>query len=87
MSDPAYLTEPFIRTTNWVLDPRHRLLLIRVRRWSKWTGPKGSVPHHLPGTNAYVDDFAKRFSLPEAAARGGAETMYPEYEQKMKVGK
>ena len=30
------------------------------------------------------NEFAQRFHVPEQAARGGAETMYPEYRKKMK---
>src|SRR5262249_27191544 len=86
ITDPAYLTEPFIRTTNWMLDPRQQIAPYPCEAVVEVDRPKGSVPHHLPGTNTFLGDFAKRYSLPEAAARGGAETMYPEVEQKMKAG-
>jgi hypothetical protein len=46
--------------------------------------PKGTVPSHLPGTNKFVNEFPERFGLPYEAARGGAETMYPEYRLKLK---
>jgi len=46
--------------------------------------PAGRVPHSLPGTNTAIDDFAKRCGLPAAAARGGAETMYPDF--RLKIG-
>jgi hypothetical protein len=45
------------------------------------------VPHHLPGTNTFLGEFSKRFNIPEAATRGGAETMYPEFQQKIKAAK
>jgi hypothetical protein len=86
ITDPAYLTEPFIRTTNWILDPRQQIAPYPCEAVVEVDRPKGSVPHHLPGTNTFLSDFAKRYNLPEAAARGGAETMYPEFEQKMKAG-
>jgi hypothetical protein len=41
------------------------------------------VPHHLPGTNAFLPEFAEKYKLPYAATRGGAETMYPDYRQKV----
>jgi hypothetical protein len=41
----------------------------------------------LPGANEFLSEFPKKFNLPESAARGGAETTYPEYQQKMKAGK
>jgi hypothetical protein len=40
---------------------------------------KGVVPHHLPGTNPYLTDFAKKHAIPVETSRGGAETMYPDY--------
>jgi hypothetical protein len=45
--------------------------------------PRGVVPHHLPGTNKDISEFPARYNLPVEAARGGAETMYPEYRLKM----
>jgi hypothetical protein len=87
ITDPAYLTEPFIRTTNWILDPRQQIAPYPCEAVVEVDRPKGSVPHHLPGANAFLGEFPKRFNLPETAARGGADTMYPEYQQKMKVAK
>ena len=37
------------------------------------------VPHHLPGKNPYLTEFATMHGLPVEPTRGGAETMYPEY--------
>ena len=47
--------------------------------------PKGDVPHRLPGTNTQIQEFAERYHVPAEAARGGAETAYPEYRLKMKA--
>jgi len=47
------------------------------------TRAKGVVPHHLPGTNNMLFEFADRHKLPHEAVRGGAETMYPEYRLKI----
>jgi hypothetical protein len=41
--------------------------------------PRGAVPHYLPGKNPFLEEFRKDFNLPEAATRGGAATMYPEF--------
>jgi glyoxylase-like metal-dependent hydrolase (beta-lactamase superfamily II) len=85
VTDPVYLTEPLIRTTNWVLtleqgiDPYPCEVAEEVER------PKGSVPHHLPGTNPFLSEFAEKHNLPVQATRGGAETMYPEYRMAMKA--
>jgi hypothetical protein len=43
------------------------------------------VPHHLPGANSVVAEFSKEYGIPFEATRGGAETMYPEYRQKLKT--
>jgi hypothetical protein len=45
----------------------------------------GSVPHHLPGTNTFLQEFAKKYKLPYEATRGGAETAYPEYRQQIEA--
>ena len=46
--------------------------------------PKGEIPHHLPGTNPFLTEYSKAHGVPPDAARGGAETMYPEYRKKMR---
>jgi hypothetical protein len=40
------------------------------------------VPHHLPGTNTALKEFADKFGLPVDATRGGPETAYPEFHQR-----
>src|SRR3984893_14346149 len=86
VTDPAYLTEPFIRTTNWVLNPRQQIAPYPCETVVEVERPKGTVPNHLPGANPFLNEFPTKYHLPDGAARGGAETMYPEYQQKMKAG-
>ena len=38
----------------------------------------------MPGKNPFIASYARKFNLPFEAAMGGAETMYPEYIEKMK---
>jgi hypothetical protein len=83
INDPAYLTEPFIRTTNWILDPRQEIAPYPCEAVIEVDRPKGAVPHHLPGMNKFLREFPAKFGLPEFAVRGGAETMYPEFKQKL----
>jgi hypothetical protein len=79
ITDPVYLTEPIVRsnqfqlTTNPNLQPYPCLPAVEVPR------AKGEVPHHLPGTSGYVEEFAKKHNLPIEAVRGGAETALPEF--------
>ena len=42
----------------------------------------GDVPHHLPGQNPFLDDYAKKHNIPLEATRGGAETALPEFMKK-----
>ena len=42
--------------------------------------PDGYVPHHLPGTNDQLKEFAEHFGLPFEATRGGRDSTYPEYQ-------
>src|SRR5262245_28919976 len=89
VTDPVYLSEPFIRTQDWRLN-----LNGEPNAWGP-CGPaqiadeipnqkKGYVPHHLPGANPYLRDFPAKRGVPPEAARGGAETTYPEYALKLR---
>jgi hypothetical protein len=87
-SDPVYLTEPLVKSENYVLSPRE----LPQQNWL-WVclpvveiadRPEGEVPAYMPGENPFLGEFRKRHNLPEVATRGGAETMYPEFAQKLK---
>jgi hypothetical protein len=45
----------------------------------------GYVPHYLPGENPFLEEFAAKVGIPVEPTRGGAQTMYPEYAQKVKA--
>jgi hypothetical protein len=79
VNDPVYLTEPFVRTSNWVADPGFQLSPFSCIPTVEIERPRDAVPHHLPGANPYLAEFAAKHGLPAEAARGGAETMYPDY--------
>jgi hypothetical protein len=92
IDDPVYLAEPLVSTNTWILDPRIGPQL--QQRYpcgpneiaDEVIRPKGEVPHYLPGTNsAILREFAAKYRLPYEATRGGAETVYPEYMQKLKT--
>lgn len=82
IQDPVYLTEPLVRTNGFQLTlqgniaPYPCLPAVEVPR------AKGEVPHRLPGTSGYNEEFAKKHNLPVEAVRGGAETAYPEFMKK-----
>ncbi len=85
INDPDYLTEPFVRTTDFLYDARQEIAPYPCEEVVEVPRPRGTVPNHLPGDNKFLAEFANRFHVPFAATRGGAETTYPEYEKTMKT--
>jgi hypothetical protein len=85
ISDPVYLEEPFVRSTNWEIDPRQNIAPYPCQPVVEIDRPQGTVPHHLPGTNTFLKEFAAKYHLPAEATRGGAETMYPDYQLKLQA--
>ncbi|MBI4263975.1 MAG: hypothetical protein HY657_06355 [Acidobacteria bacterium] len=88
--DPAYLAEPYVKTTDFVLNP------YQPQNQGGGGGafqivdeiagrPVGYVPHHLPDTNEQIKEFADREGLPLFATMGGPETMYPELVPRLAV--
>jgi hypothetical protein len=84
INDPVYLTEPFIRTTDFVLDVNQQIAPYPCEVVVEVDRPQGTVPNHLPGANTFLAEFPAAHNIPEEAARGGPETMYPEYIQKLR---
>jgi hypothetical protein len=86
-TDPVYLAEPLIRSEDFVFNERP------AGNWL-WPceyvdeivdRPHSSVPNYLPGQSPFEGDFAYRYGVPVDAARGGAETTYPEYMVKLRT--
>lgn len=85
INDPDYLTEPFVRTTDFLYDARQSIAPYPCEAVVEVPRPRGTVPNHLPGDNKFLTEFAMRSHVPFAATRGGAETQYPEYIKTMKA--
>ena len=83
VKDPVFLTEPLIRTSNWILNLGYAPIAQSCVPSKQVDKPEDWVPHHLPGTNPWLNDYATKNGFPVEAVRGGAETMYPEYELKL----
>jgi hypothetical protein len=83
VDDPVYLTEPFVRSTDYELDLHQQIPPYPCEVVREVERPKGAVPHLLPGTNNMVNEFSERYGVPFEATRGGAATMYPEYRKKL----
>ena len=84
VNDPVYLTEPFIRSTDYELDLHQHVPPYPCEMVTEIERQKGVIPHHLPGTNMDLREFAERHKIPFEATRGGAETAYPDYRKQLK---
>ena len=82
--DPKYYTEPVVRSRDYEYEVNGDIgpYPCEAGRGNR-SGPNGAIPHHLPGTNPFLTEYAKAHGIPQEAARGGAETMYPEYRKKL----
>jgi len=86
LTDPLTLTEPLVKTDDFNL---------RVQNGQTWlypceavveiVRPRGIVPSYQPGENPFTHEFSDLYKIPAEAALGGAETMYPEYQSKLKA--
>jgi hypothetical protein len=89
--DPVYLSEPLVKTTNMRLNPRAinpaQLLYPCESVVEVANQKRGAVPHFMPSENPFLKEFRDQTGLPEIATRGGAETMYPEFQEKVKAAK
>ena len=84
VDDPVYLTEPLVRSQNWYADPGQQMPMFYCEYTAEVPAPTpNAVPNHLPGANAFLKEVADWYGLSLGATRGGAETMYPEYQLKM----
>jgi len=85
--DPVYLTEPLVRTIDFAYVPQQEIAPYPCDAVSETDLPEGTVPSHMPGTNEFLNEFPAKYGIPPEAARGGADTMYPEYIDKLKTMK
>ena len=76
IEDPVYLSEPFVRTTEYEMSVRPVPVLgypftrndgptfYRCFPSEETIAEKGYVPHNLPGENTLLDDFAQKHGIP-----------------------
>ena len=86
--DPVYLTEPHVVSRVFELEPRGNFQTWNVCM-AQTEIPRledsGIVPHNLPGQNPQEFFISKAYNIPQDAAMGHAETLYPEYRKKLKA--
>jgi hypothetical protein len=85
--DPVYLAEPLFISRTYVLDPHGNIAYWEqcnaVTEIPRLEG-SGIVPHYLPGENPNRTFIADTYRIPQEAAMGYAETLYPEFRKKIK---
>ncbi len=98
VDDPVYLSEPFIRTTEYELVDRPIPILgfpftrndgptfYRCFPSEETTSDKYYVPHYLPGENPLLEEFADKYHVPRWALASGAAAMYPEFARRLENG-
>src|SRR6266446_10715430 len=87
VTDPIFLTEPFVRTQVF------RLLTQEGQSWlypcdsviEIANRPRGEVPHYIPGENPFMYEFADSTGIPRDVMLGGAPTMYPDIQARLKT--
>jgi glyoxylase-like metal-dependent hydrolase (beta-lactamase superfamily II) len=85
ISDPVYLAAPFIRTRNYELSLSQQLGGYSCTPAAEIANrPQGYVAHYLPDKNPFLKNGTVRYHVPDVAVGGGPETMYPEFEAKIK---
>jgi hypothetical protein len=84
LDDPHSLEEPYIHSRHFVLNTDQVIRPYPCRGSVEIDRPFGMVPHHLPGENPFIATFQKTHGIPAEAALGGAQTLYPEYRDRLR---
>lgn len=81
ISDPVYLTEPEVRTTDFFRQHTdHQTWLFACDDGEQILGRAAdNIPNYRFGENPFVGEFGEKYRLPVAAYLGGSETAYPEF--------
>jgi len=84
--DPIYLSEPLIKSEDYTLNlnPNSYNPYWPCEYTNEGDFERGKVPSYFWGENPYVTQYAAEHNLAGEVTLGGAETMYPEYRDKVK---
>jgi len=75
--DPVYMTEPLVKSTNWLFSPGMALTPMTCRPTPELEKPDDWIPVRETGMEDSIA-FSRRWGIPLDAVRGGAHTMYPD---------
>lgn len=84
ITDPQYLSEPLVKSTEYQKADNTNFATYPCREVTEIPRHEGDVPMHLPNQVAVEQDYPARNGVPLKASLGGAETMFPEYQDTMK---
>ena len=85
ISDPQYLSQPFIYSKLYSRIPLGNMDPYPCTPYNEVSLPEGFVPMHLPFyTVTYNSEFMEK-GIPLEAAKGGEQTMFPEYQDHLKT--
>jgi glyoxylase-like metal-dependent hydrolase (beta-lactamase superfamily II) len=91
VDDPVYLSEPFVRTTEYELSQRpvpvigfplarnDGPIFYKCFPTEEAATDKHYVPHYLPGENPLLDEFSEKYRVPRWAMEAGSAAIYPEF--------
>jgi hypothetical protein len=85
VDDPVYLTEPFVRSWNWVLDPGVHMYRYTCEAKLEADRPPNFVAYRPIGKNPFLNEYANKLHVPPVVTRGGSEQMYPEYKDTLRA--
>lgn len=87
-TDPVYLTEPYIRSQEFVvMDRGNSNWLYNCEYVNEIPRPRHQVPAFLPGKNPWLTEVGLKYAMPQEAVRGGAATTRPEYVENLRSGR
>ena len=87
INDPVFLTEPSIKTTDFFrqpTDPGGWLFPCDDSEQVTGRAPD-QVPNYLFGKHPFLEEHANKYKLPALAALGGPETLYGDFEAKIRT--
>ncbi len=88
VTDPVYLTEPEVRSNDFVRQPvDHGTLALRLRRRRADSRPSAGCrcPIIRLGKQPFAKEYSEKYKIPLLASIAGAESMYPEFAAKLKT--
>ncbi|MGB7219293.1 MAG: hypothetical protein WBD07_10840 [Vicinamibacterales bacterium] len=85
ISDPAYLSRPFIYSKMYAYIPHGNMDPYPCNVSNQLPLAPGAVPMRLPFYTTNYNDLFVNKGIPLEAAKGGEQTMFPEYQDHLKT--